>query len=72
MADEHLRKVIDISYQMLELADHGDRVRQDAGSGVVYGFLRDAAYKIRRMAEKELARAGQRSSGRKETGKPGT
>ncbi|MEW5734990.1 MAG: hypothetical protein AB1921_09050 [Thermodesulfobacteriota bacterium] len=56
MADETLKKVIEISYQMLELADHGDRMRQDAGSGVVYGALRDAAYKIRRMAEKELSR----------------
>lgn len=59
MADEILKKVIEISYQMLELADHGDRMRRDEGAGIVYGALRDAAYKIRRMAEKELRRMQQ-------------
>ncbi len=56
MADENLKKVIDLSYQMLELADHGDKLRQDAGSGAVYARLRDAAYKLRQLAQQELAR----------------
>lgn len=54
MPETTLKKVIALCYQMLELADHGDRERSDTGSGVVYGALRDAAYKIRRLAEKEL------------------
>ncbi len=58
MPDENLRKVIDLSYQMLELADHGDKQRQDAGAGAVYARLRDAAYKLRQLAEQELARQG--------------
>jgi len=54
MPDSNLKKVIALCYQMLELADHGNQERSDPGSGVVYGTLRDAAYKVRRLAEKEL------------------
>jgi len=38
---------------MLILADEGDAVREDAGCGVLYGVLRDAAYKIKQLAENE-------------------
>ncbi len=53
--DRNLKKIIDLCYEMLELADHGDKLRIDDGCGVVYGTLRDAAYKVRRLAEKEIA-----------------
>lgn len=52
--DRNLKNVIELCYEMLQLADHGDQVRNDEGCGVVYGMLRDAAYKIRRVTEKEL------------------
>lgn len=52
----NLTKVIELCYEMLELADHGDKIRDDGGCGVVYGTLRDAAYKVRQLAEKELSR----------------
>ncbi len=39
---------------MLEIADYGDRYRNDDGSGVVFGLLRDCAYKIRNVTEKQL------------------
>ena len=38
---------------MLDLADEGDSVREGAGCGVLYGVLRDSAYKIRQPAESE-------------------
>jgi len=53
--DKNLEKVIQICHELSELADHGDRFRQDIRCGVVYGALRDAAYKVRKLAEKELA-----------------
>lgn len=53
--DKNLKKVIEFCYEMLELADHGDKIRCDDGCGVVYGTLRDVAYKIRQLAEKELS-----------------
>lgn len=71
VVNDNLRKVVQLSYEMLELADHGDKFRQDSGCGVVYGTLRDEAYKIRQLAEDELLKHGrkpkesaQKSSGR--------
>ena len=52
--DENLKNLIDLCGQMLELADRGDAERTDAGCGIVYGMLRDTAYKMRRMAKNEL------------------
>jgi len=66
IADKNLKKIIALCYEMLELADHGDKFRSDDGCGVVYGSLRDVAYKIRQMAEQELSRHGDTGSGRSE------
>ncbi len=56
--DNNLNKVIGLCYEMLELADHGDKIREDTGCGIVYGKLRDSAYNLRKMAEKELTLHG--------------
>lgn len=55
-ADRNLEKVIAYCAEMLELADLGDNYRNDDGCGVVFGALRDSAYKIRKLARDELAR----------------
>ncbi len=39
---------------MLSLSDKGDEVREDDGCGILYGVLRDSAYKIRKLAEAEM------------------
>ena len=51
--DESIKKTLDLTKNMLELADEGDAVRQDSGCGVLYGVLRDSAYKIKQLAEAE-------------------
>jgi hypothetical protein len=38
---------------MLDLADRGDAVREDNGCGVLYGVLRDSAFRIKQLAERE-------------------
>jgi len=38
---------------MLSLSDKGDDVREDDGCGILYGILRDSAYKIKKVAEAE-------------------
>jgi hypothetical protein len=38
---------------MIRLADRGDAQREDTGCGILYGVLRDAAYKLKKLAEAE-------------------
>ncbi|RJR40662.1 MAG: hypothetical protein C4567_10825 [Deltaproteobacteria bacterium] len=53
-ANECLKKTLELAAAMLEVADQGDAAREDVGCGVLYGVLRDSAYKLRRLAEVEL------------------
>ena len=46
-------KVLRLTREMMLLADQGDSIRQDRSGGVLYGTLRDAAYKLRQLAEEE-------------------
>jgi hypothetical protein len=51
--DESIKKVIELADKMLNLSDEGDAVREDTNCGVLYGVIRDTAYRIKRMAEDE-------------------
>jgi hypothetical protein len=51
--NENLVKLIRLSREMLALADEGDRDRNDDSCGIVYGILRDSAYRLRKLAENE-------------------
>ena len=51
--DKTIKNTITISEKMLKIADEGDLVREDSGCGILYGVLRDSAYKIKKLAEAE-------------------
>jgi rubredoxin len=51
--NECIKKTLELADLMLSLADEGDAVRQDVGCGVLYGVLRDSAYRIKKLAESE-------------------
>ena len=51
--DESIKKTLKLVEDMLGLADEGDAVREDTGCGVLYGVVRDSAYKIKKLAEAE-------------------
>ncbi|MBM3239681.1 hypothetical protein FJZ31_25620 [Candidatus Poribacteria bacterium] len=51
--NEHIVEVLQMARQLLILADMGDLDSQDNGCGVLYGVVRDCAYKIRAQAERE-------------------
>jgi hypothetical protein len=51
--DQNIKKTLHLTEQMIELANIGDADREDVGCGVLYGILRDAAYKIKKLAEDE-------------------
>ena len=61
-ADLCLQRTLQLAERMLRLADRGDAVRDDPGCGVVYGVLRDSAYKLKQLAEAER-QAHRRRSG---------
>lgn len=54
-AQKCLNKTLELAELMLKLADEGDAVREDVGCGVLYGVLRDSAYRIKKLAEAERA-----------------
>ena len=49
----NLRKLIQMTRDMLALSDEGDRDRNDDTCGIVYGILRDTGYRLRKLAEEE-------------------
>jgi len=51
--NESIKKTIEMVKNMLDIADEGDRVREDTGCGVLYGVVRDSAFKIKKLAEAE-------------------
>jgi hypothetical protein len=51
--DENITKTLKLAERMIRLADQGDNDREDTGCGILYGVLRDSAYKIKQLAEKE-------------------
>lgn len=51
--NENLLKTIRLTREMLALADEGDRDRNDDSCGIVFGILRDSAYRLRKLAEAE-------------------
>lgn len=51
--NRNIIKILNLAEEMIVLADQGDADREDVGCGVLYGVLRDTAYKLKRMAEEE-------------------
>lgn len=51
--NEVLEDILQLTEKMLELADLGDEAGEDVRCGVLYGLLRDSAFKIRKLAEQE-------------------
>lgn len=51
--NEVISETISLAETMLLLSDKGDSLREDDGCGILYGVLRDSAYKIKKMAEAE-------------------
>jgi hypothetical protein len=61
-ANENLRRTLRLTREMLALADEGDRDRLDDSCGIVFGILRDMAYRLRKVTESECER--HRAAGR--------
>ncbi len=51
--DRAIVQTLELVQQMIHLADYGDAVREDDGCGILYSVIRDAAFKIQKLAEAE-------------------
>jgi hypothetical protein len=51
--NENIKRTIELADEMIGLSESGDADREDVGCGILYGILRDSAYKIKKTAEAE-------------------
>jgi monoamine oxidase len=51
--NKSILKTLKLADQMLLLAHEGESVQEDTGCGILYGVLKDSAFKIKGLAEKE-------------------
>ena len=51
--DRNILRTLELISEMIELANIGDIESEDTGCGILYGLLRDSAYKLKKLAEKE-------------------
>ena len=54
--NKHIIETLKMSDEMIHLSNKGDDDREDTSCGILYGILRDAAYKIKKVAEDEKRR----------------
>lgn len=53
--DRNIQTTLRLVEEMIKLADQGDMDREDTNCGILYGILRDSAYKLKQLAEAEQA-----------------
>ena len=49
----HIINTLKLVDEMIYLADQGDADREDNGCGILYGVLRESAFKLKKLAEEE-------------------
>jgi hypothetical protein len=53
LCNEHIKEALDLVRGLIILADEGERDGNDDGCRLLYGVIRDCAYKIKYEAERE-------------------
>jgi len=46
--DTNINRTLKLVDEMIALADQGDVEREDVGCGIMYGILRDTAYRLKK------------------------
>jgi hypothetical protein len=52
--NKNISDTLELSRKLMLLADKGDMEREDDGCGVLYGVVRDVAYRIKAEADREM------------------
>jgi len=53
VCNQNIRDLKELINQMIALSEKGDAEREDTNCGVMYGILRDAAFRLLKLAEDE-------------------
>jgi len=53
LCNEHIKETLELVRGLIILADEGERDSRDDGCRLLYGVIRDCAYKIKNEAERE-------------------
>jgi hypothetical protein len=56
-SNKYILKALEIANSLLDLANNEDALGDDAGCSILFGVMRDCAYKIWRQAEREARKA---------------
>jgi len=54
LCNKHIKETLDLVRSLIILADEGESDSQDDGCRLLYGVIRDCAYKIKYEAEREI------------------
>ena len=54
--NQHLKEALKLTRELIILADDGERDSEDDGCILLYGIIRDCAYRIKQDAESEINR----------------
>lgn len=52
--NRHILEALDLARKLIILSDEGEADAKDDSCTLLYGIVRDCAYKIRKLAESEL------------------
>ncbi len=52
--NKHLKEALDLARSLIILADDGERDSEDDSCSLLYGIVRDCAYRIKKDAECEV------------------
>jgi len=59
---KHIRAAIELAKEMIRMADHAGNTCDDDGCLVVYGVIKDCAYKIKESAQRALQASEERDA----------
>ncbi len=53
LCNQNIRELKVLIAKMIELSEKGDTEREDTNCGIMYGILRDSAFRLLKLAEEE-------------------